>query len=215
MIYQVKYSLLKQKLYVYSSEELDLNKNAIAEIDGEKHFVTLLKELSNNAISGTELGSNYIIRQANDVDRVHYNMQINRCLQFVKEVNEISRKLKGNCKIISCEPTFDVRRIVFYFKVLGRILRLRDIIKQTCNLVKTQVDFRQVEGREIAKLVSTLGVCGLETCCSRFFSNIPIIVRKQTDSEWCNKKPNLGVCGCIKCCSIFEQGGCEQCERKL
>lgn len=218
MIYRVKYSLLKKSLAVYSPVELDLERNAIAEIDGEKWYVSPQEKLPEESVAGHELGSNHILQQAVEADEIHYDLQMRRCFHFTSKVNEIARKADSSIRVLACEPLFDVRRIVFYFKVFEKFVNFRTVVKETRNLVKTQVDFQQVQGREMTKVFPTIGACGLQTCCSRFLHETPIIKQSDVHDMWANKRQSLGICGRIKCCSAFEKGcckeGCEKCENK-
>jgi len=221
VIYRASYSLLRKAVPLFSPIELDLGKNAIAEIDGETWYVRPLEELPEHEIAGHELGSNHILRQVTEADEIHYDLHMRRCYHFTSQVNKIAREADSSIRIMACEPLFDVRRIVFYFKVFEKFVNFRKVIVETRKLVRTQVDFRQVQGREVTKVSPTIGACGIETCCSKFLYDTPVIREEDVRDIWQNKRQSLGICGRIKCCSVFEKEcgkkegkGCEKCENK-
>lgn len=221
MIYKARYSLLKKAVPLYSGEELDLDRPVIAEIDGEKWYVHLRERLGDDEVPSTELGSNHVIRQADEADEIHYDLHMRRSFHYTSKVNKIAREAESSIRILACEPLFDVRRIVFYFKVFEKFVNFRTVIKETRKLVRTQVDFQQVEGREVTKVFPTVGACGIETCCSRFLFETPVIREEDVRDMWASKKQSLGICGRIKCCSVFEGGcnnkngeGCERCKKQ-
>lgn len=220
MIYKASCSLLRKTIPLFSSTELDLEKSAIAEIDGEHWYVRLLEIIPEHNIAGHELGSNHVIKQVTEADEIHYDLQMRRCYHFTSQVNKIAREVESSIRVMACEPLFDVRRIVFYFKVFEKFVNFRKVIIGARELVKTQVDFRQVQGREITKVSPTIGACGIETCCSKFLYDMPVIREEDVRDMWHSKKQSLGICGRIKCCSVFEKecnnrhGGCEKCKNK-
>lgn len=219
MIYQIQYSLLKRTLCVFSPFELDLTKAGIAEIDGEKRYCTILKRMPEESVSSTELGTNHIIRQATVSDEIHHDLHIRKCCFYIKEANRLAKELSLECRFIAAEPLFDLRRIQFYFKAYEPVT-FRRLAKKLRDFVKTQIDLQQVEGRDIAKLVSDIGMCNGQTCCTRFLYETPIINEQDVKNIWTQSWQSLGVCNRIKCCATFEKqeynctncNNCEQCD---
>lgn len=213
MIYKVRYTFLNKEAYVYSPEKMDLNKPCVAEIDGQKYYINLLEEKADHSVETIKYGENNIIKQVEEVDEVHYDLQVRRCRHFVHKVNDAAQELDSSCRVVACEPLFDVRRLIFYFKFFEKIFRLRPLIKTARELVKTQVDFQQVSGRDIAKLVPTMAICGEQTCCSRFLYQSPVIKNDEAKAIWARPQQSIGLCGRIKCCALFEKK-CKKCPNK-
>jgi len=71
----------------------------------------------------------------------------------------------------------------------------------------TTIEIRQVGPRDVAKMISGLGACGLEKrCCSRFltdFCSISIRMAKEQDISL-TPAEITGMCGRLRCCLIYE-----------
>lgn len=217
MIYQICYTLLKKQIYAFSSEKLEVGDKIVVEIDNEKFSATIRQECTDHSIPSTVLGTNFILRKMSEIDEFHCELQTRRCLSYISKANQIARKYDSSCRIIACEPLFDIERMIFYFKVFEKIVNLRQVIKEVRELVQVQVDFRQVEGRDVAKILPVFGNCGAQTCCTRFLQTTPIISNENGNSVWKKPAKSLGMCGRIKCCTVFEHP-CEkencQCTKK-
>jgi cell fate regulator YaaT (PSP1 superfamily) len=225
VIYKLRYTLLKKQVYAFSSEKLEVGDHVVAELDREKYMAIIHEEVQDHVVSSSLLGENNVIRKALEADEIHYDLQARRCFHFTAKANEIARKNESSCRIVTCEPLFDIERIIFYFKVFEKEINLRPVIKDVQELVKAQVDFRLVEGRDVAKLLPTIGACGIQTCCTKFLHTTPILSSEDVKDMWKRPTDNLGVCGRIKCCATFEKrkaggesscskGGCGSCGTK-
>lgn len=217
-IARVKFSSLKRIAYIQTDQEVEPGKNCIADIKGDRFLAKILnvQEAAKVPISASE--DDRFIRYTDEADEIHYDLQVRRSFFFLSKAHEFVKKHQVGCKILAAEPTFDVKRIIFYFAAEG-FLNFKNLIKEMSVLAKAQIEFRQVEGRERAKLTSDIGMCGLQTCCTRFLFETPIISRQDVEGMWKNESDYLGVCGRIKCCATFEKreagsegcgsGGCE------
>lgn len=201
---RVKYSLLKKVGYLETDQEVIAGRNCIIDMKGDRHLGKVLEIVDREKVTIDQLVDNNFIRHSDEADEIHYDLQVRRGFYFRTKANEFITKNKVDCNIIAVEPTFDVKTIVFYFAA-GQFLDYKNLIKELGRLVRAQISFHQVEGRERAKLVSDIGMCGLQTCCTRFLFDTPIISRKDVEGMWANERDYLGVCGRIKCCSTYEK----------
>jgi len=72
---------------------------------------------------------------------------------------------------------------------------------------RQQIEFRQVGPRDVARLLSGLGACGLEQrCCSQFLGEFNPISIKMAKAQGISLNPGeiTGICGRLRCCLIYE-----------
>jgi hypothetical protein len=70
----------------------------------------------------------------------------------------------------------------------------------------TRIEVRRLGARDETKVMTGVGTCGRELCCSSWldkFSNISIRMAKEQDLPL-NQSKLTGVCGRLKCCLIYE-----------
>ena len=79
--------------------------------------------------------------------------------------------------LISAELTFDRKKLVFLYTAKTRV-DFRKLVKDLVQKFNTQVEMRQVGTRDLARMLSGVGHCGRQLCCSVFLSNLePISIR--------------------------------------
>jgi cell fate regulator YaaT (PSP1 superfamily) len=72
---------------------------------------------------------------------------------------------------------------------------------------RQQIEFRQVGPRDIARLLSGLGACGLDQrCCAQFLGEFNPISIKMAKAQGISLNPGeiTGICGRLRCCLIYE-----------
>jgi cell fate regulator YaaT (PSP1 superfamily) len=72
---------------------------------------------------------------------------------------------------------------------------------------RQQIEFRQVGPRDVARLLSGLGACGLEQrCCAQFLGEFNPISIKMAKAQGISLNPGeiTGICGRLRCCLIYE-----------
>ena len=114
-----------------------------------------------------------------------------------------------NLKFVSAEFSFDGARLTFLFtseteeKIDMKSLRT-DMQKIYEN---SQLEFRQIGPRDVAKILGGMGACGLETrCCSRFLMEFNSISIRMAKEQGISLSPTeiTGMCGRLRCCLIYE-----------
>ena len=81
----------------------------------------------------------------------------------------------------------------------------------------TRVELRRLGARDETKVLTGVGTCGRELCCSSWldkFSNISIRMAKEQDLPL-NMAKLTGVCGRLKCCLIYELETYQEVKGKL
>lgn len=112
-------------------------------------------------------------------------------------------------KIIHAEYAFDGSRLTFMFSTESEDKYDLKSLKKDMQrkFSDTQVDFRQIGPRDVAKLLGGMGACGLETrCCSKFITEFSPISIKMAKEQGISLTPTeiTGMCGRLRCCLIYE-----------
>lgn len=126
----------------------------------------------------------------------------------------------ANIKIVAAEYNFDGSRLTFLFSAEGedkvdlKSLR-KDMHKK---FSRSQVEFRQIGPRDVAKIIGGMGACGLETrCCSKFLTDFSPISIKMAKEQGISLTPSeiTGICGRLRCCLIYEYEQYVEARKKL
>lgn len=112
-------------------------------------------------------------------------------------------------KIAKAEYSYDGSRVTFLYNYEGEekldLNELRNAMQRA--LKKSQVEFRQVGPRDVAKIIGGMGACGLETrCCSMFLTEFSPISIKMAKAQGISLNPQeiTGMCGRLRCCLVYE-----------
>ncbi|TFH36325.1 MAG: stage 0 sporulation family protein [Anaerolineales bacterium] len=116
--------------------------------------------------------------------------------------------IKG-VKIVRAEYSYDGSSLVFLYSSEGdekvELSALTREMKQV--LRKPRIEFRQIGPRDVAKILSGMGACGLEErCCSRFLTEFSPISIKMAKAQGISLNPQeiTGMCGRLRCCLVYE-----------
>ena len=147
-----------------------------------------------------------ILRKATAQDlllREHYSHQEDEALKMAR-MAAVEANLR--IKLAKAEYTFDGSRLSIYYGTekevnLGRLQR--DLSRR----LDTQVEFRQVGPRDVAKLMGGSGACGLAVrCCSAFLTDFQPISIRMAKAQDLPMVPSeiSGMCGRLRCCLAYE-----------
>lgn len=143
-----------------------------------------------------------------DKQKSHANKQ--KAEEAVEIVNHFLKENEyGEIKAVDAEYTLDGAKMTIYMTYeqdLEFDIRsfLRDVSKHFSD---TRLEVRQVGPRDVAKLISGLGACGIEKrCCSRFLTEFSSISIKMAKAQDISLTPSeiTGICGRLRCCLRYE-----------
>lgn len=143
-----------------------------------------------------------------DKQKSHANKQ--KAEEAVEIVNQFLKENEyGEIKAVDAEYTLDGAKMTIYMTYeqdLEFDIRsfLRDVSKHFSD---TRLEVRQVGPRDVAKLISGLGACGIEKrCCSRFLTEFSSISIKMAKAQDISLTPSeiTGICGRLRCCLRYE-----------
>ncbi len=151
-----------------------------------------------------------IERLATPQDLVSYNLWKRRELEAMISCRAIAAEqgYRG-VKIAKAEYSYDGTRLTFLYNTDADekvdLSKLRRAVGR--EFKNTQIDFRQIGPRDVAKIIGGMGACGLEErCCSKFLTQFSPISIKMAKAQGISLNPHeiTGMCGRLRCCLVYE-----------
>jgi cell fate regulator YaaT (PSP1 superfamily) len=151
-----------------------------------------------------------IDRRANPRDLVcRLNWQA-REAEVVESCRQRKEELRlAGIKIVAAEFSFEGSRLTILFsnesEEKAELKSLRQDMQKRFS--PTQVELRQIGPRDVAKIISGIGACGLEKrCCSQFLTDFSSISIRMAKEQGISLTPTeiTGMCGRLRCCLVYE-----------
>jgi len=163
----------------------------------------VVSDLMDSANVSTEIKE--IIHKANQKEIDQSNKNVEDAKQAKITCQEESDKLNLGMNIISAEYTLDRSKITFIYLADDRV-DFRELLKVLASIFHCRIDLRQVGTRDKAKMVSGIGVCGRELCCSKFIGDFDRVSINMAKNQLLalNTQKLSGQCGNLMCCLRFE-----------
>ncbi|MBN1468020.1 MAG: stage 0 sporulation family protein [Fusobacteriaceae bacterium] len=146
-----------------------------------------------------------VIKLASETEYNHY-----------LELREMADKAYEQCKqkifehelpmkLVAAEYTYDRSKLIFYFTAEGRI-DFRKLVKDLAAIFRLRIELRQIGVRDEARILGTIGVCGLELCCRSFINKFDSVSIKMARDQGLVINPSKisGACGRLLCCIKYE-----------
>ncbi|MFI3283649.1 MAG: regulatory iron-sulfur-containing complex subunit RicT [Erysipelotrichaceae bacterium] len=146
-----------------------------------------------------------ILRKASSDDRSQHTQNLKDAKEALKKCELEISKLKLDMKLISGEYTLDRNKITFVYVADERV-DFRELLKNLAAIFHCRIDLRQIGSRDKAKIVGGIGICGRETCCSKFLEDFDIVSINMAKNQLLalNTQKLSGQCGKLMCCLKFE-----------
>jgi cell fate regulator YaaT (PSP1 superfamily) len=109
-------------------------------------------------------------------------------------------------KILGTDFQFDGGSVTVFYSSEAERVELAEFTQSLEAHFGTRVELRRLGARDETKVMTGVGTCGRELCCSSWldkFSNISNRMAKEQDLPL-NQSKLTGVCGRLKCCLIYE-----------
>lgn len=120
--------------------------------------------------------------------------------------NSLLPKYPFEMKLIGTIYQFDGNKLTFFFTADNRV-DFRELVRELATLFKTRIELHQSTGRDEAKRISGIGMCGYKYCCSSFLKRFNQVTIKMVKDQ--NLSGNLskisGPCGRLLCCLHYEE----------
>lgn len=123
--------------------------------------------------------------------------------------SKLSGAAPKGVKIVTSEFSFDGSRLTFLYSTeAGEKIDLRNLRNVMQRLYpRSKVEMRQIGPRDVAKILSGMGACGLSTrCCSMFLTEFSPVSIKMAKEQGISLTPTeiTGMCGRLRCCLVYE-----------
>lgn len=107
--------------------------------------------------------------------------------------------------LIEAQYTLDATKVIFVYVADERV-DFRELLKKLAIIFKCRIELRQIGPRNKSKIIGGLGVCGMETCCSRFLNDFDVVSINMAKNQFLalNIQKLSGQCGKLMCCLKFE-----------
>jgi len=123
-----------------------------------------------------------------------------------KKFLEMIKKQSFVMKLLQTVYQLDGNKLTFFFSADGRI-DFRDFVRELASEFKTRIELHQTSGREDARRLGGLGMCGKTYCCVTFlrkFNQVTIQMAKD-QNLLSNLSKISGPCGRLLCCLHYEE----------
>ena len=194
-----------KKYYFGSITNLNKKDKVVVETARGFELATIIeeeKDINENEIIG-ELKN--VQRKATVKDLEMYEENKAMKPRLFEEVKSIISRSELEMKLLEVTYTLDRTKLVVYFSADGRV-DFRELVKDIAAVYKTRIELRQVGPRDASRIISGLGICGRETCCSSFLGEIQNVSIKMAKNQNLSLNPTAisGLCGKLLCCIGYE-----------
>ncbi len=196
------------KIYYFDPNNMDINQgdNVIVETVRGVEYGNAVVGIRDVAEEDIVAPLKKVIRVATKEDAIQYAENIAKEEDALRICQEKIRDHKLEMKLIDVEYTFDNNKVIFYFTADGRV-DFRELVKDLASVFKTRIELRQIGVRDEAKMISGIGPCGKELCCSTFLGDFEPVSIKMAKEQSLSLNPAKisGICGRLMCCLKYEQ----------
>jgi len=198
-------------------EELQLNEWVIVqtELGQDAARVQILPTDSPLVQVDPPLGT--LVRKATATDKFELAKHKRREAESTETAKEIARRLGLAIHVLGTDWQFDGGNVVVFYSTEATGIDLAPFSVELAAQFGTRVEVRRLGARDETKVLTGVGTCGRELCCSSWldkFSNISIRMAKEQDLPL-NMAKLTGVCGRLKCCLIYELETYQEVKGKL
>ncbi|MEA2661224.1 MAG: hypothetical protein QOH08_796 [Chloroflexota bacterium] len=158
-----------------------------------------------------------VVRKATASDKFELAKHKRREAESTQAAAEIARRLGLPVHVLGTDWQFDGGNVVVFYSTEATGLDLAPFSAELAAQFGTRVELRRLGARDETKVLTGVGTCGRELCCSSWldkFSNISIRMAKEQDLPL-NQSKLTGVCGRLKCCLIYELETYQEVKGKL
>ena len=167
----------------------------------------------NCSVHSEELEQKYMKRELGKIQRIATEEDLHQ-LEIVKKRDveaeakfiELEKKYPFDMKLLETKYQLDGNKLTFFFSADGRV-DFRDFVRELATAFKTRIELHQTSGREDARRLGGLGICGKTYCCVSWMKKFDQVTIQMAKDQ--NLLSNLskisGPCGRLLCCLKFEE----------
>ena len=158
-----------------------------------------------------------LVRKATASDKFELAKHKRREAESTEAAAATARRLGLDIHVLGSDWQFDGGNVVVFYSTEASGLDLAPYSVDLAAQFGARVELRRLGARDETKVLTGVGTCGRELCCSSWldkFSNISIRMAKDQDLPL-NQSKLTGVCGRLKCCLIYELETYQEVKGKL
>lgn len=146
-----------------------------------------------------------VVRKATEKDEKNMREFEKKIPEAMAYANKKIQEHNLEMKLISCEYSFDGKKLVFSFTADSRV-DFRELVKDLASHFHTRIELRQVGIRDEAKLIGGIAPCGRECCCASCMPEFSKVTIKMAKNQGLHLNPGKisGLCGRLMCCLSYE-----------
>jgi len=146
-----------------------------------------------------------IVRKAREKDLEDVRENAKLAKEALHICDRYINELGLDMNLIEAEYTLDRNKIIFIYVADERV-DFRELLKQLAAEFKCRIELRQIGPRNKSKIIGGLGMCGMETCCSRFLNDFDVVSINMAKNQLLalNIQKLSGQCGKLMCCLKYE-----------
>ncbi len=146
-----------------------------------------------------------VVRLATPEDYLQERANRLKAKEALAICNERVKAYELPMRLLQAELSFDGGQITVYFSADSRV-DFRELVRDIAAHLHCKVQLHQVGARDQAKMIGSIGPCGLTLCCASFLTDFaPVSMKMAKDqSLFLNPVKFSGVCGKLMCCLRYE-----------
>ncbi len=196
-----------KKIYTFGSENNDyrIGDEVVVETIRGQEIGSVVKDCEAFIANANGMEIKPILRKASEKDMKTARVNAERAKEAMKICAQHIKRLQLDMNLIEAEYTLDRSKIIFVYVADERV-DFRELLKELAVEFKCRIELRQIGPRNKSKIVGGLGMCGMETCCSRFLNDFDVVSINMAKNQLLalNIQKLSGQCGKLMCCLKYE-----------
>ena len=189
----------------YDGEDLKVNDRVVVETVRGQELGTIVKDCEPFLVQNCGMEIKPVLRKATARDLEREQENIEKAKRALSICDECIKMLGLDMHLIEAEYTLDCSKIIFVY-VADELVVFLELLKELACRFRCRIDLRQVGPRNKSKIIGGLGMCGMETCCSRFLNDFDVVSINMAKNQLLalNIQKLSGQCGKLMCCLKYE-----------
>ncbi len=196
-----------KKIYTFGTDSIDykVGDQVIVETVRGLEVGEIVKECETYINHSSAMSLKPIVRKAKPKDIKDAEANVQAAKDAMVICDSYIKKLNLDMKLIEAEYTLDRSKIIFVYVADERV-DFRELLKELAAEFKCRIELRQIGPRNKSKIIGGLGMCGMETCCSRFLNDFDVVSINMAKNQLLalNIQKLSGQCGKLMCCLKYE-----------
>lgn len=146
-----------------------------------------------------------VIRKATPKDEKNMAENEKKIPETIAFAEEKIAELKLDMKLVSCEYSFDGKKLTFFFTAEKRV-DFRELLKIFASKFHTRIELKQIGIRDETKMIGGIAPCGRICCCAGSVTDFGKVTIKMAKNQGLHLNPSKisGLCGRLMCCLEYE-----------